>query len=111
MDPLVRPDLLVPVSRFGGSRLASAPAPSPYQQLGSLKSENSLSSKKEHQVGQATTAMSVLDIRSKKVARISSQGTTIGAALVEAENSLELDVCFPHDRVLSFYLVLCNIDL
>ncbi|CAA6669597.1 unnamed protein product [Spirodela intermedia] len=93
IDPLVRPDLLVPVSRFGGSRLASAPAPSPYQQLGSsLKSESSLSFKKENQVGQATTAMSDLDIRSKKVARISSQGTTIGAALIEAENSLELDV-------------------
>lgn len=33
-------------------------------------------------------------IMSRKVARLSS-GSTIGAAIVEAENSLEIEVCFP----------------
>lgn len=66
-----------------------------------------ISTRKDNQVGQATTAMSVLDIkanqsgihdsrennfRAKKVARLSSEGATIGAAIVEAENSLEVEV-------------------
>lgn len=33
-------------------------------------------------------------IRAQKVARMDS-GATIGAAIVEAENSLEIEVCFP----------------
>ncbi|XP_078438511.1 5'-3' exoribonuclease 3 isoform X2 [Wolffia australiana] len=92
-EPMMNVDQLVAVARFGGSRLASAPAPSPYVQMGSsLQSERSFSLKRDSQVGQATDEMSVLDIRSRKVSRISSQGATVGAALVEAENSLELDI-------------------
>ncbi|KAJ0987361.1 hypothetical protein J5N97_005717 [Dioscorea zingiberensis] len=67
IDPQVRPDLMVPVARFHGSRLASGPSPSPYQQSGSSH-------------------------RSRKVSRLSSEGTTVGAALVEAENSLETEI-------------------
>lgn len=51
--------------------------------------------KNESQIGQATTGQSVLNIRAQKVARVSSSGATIGAAIVQAENNLELEVCFP----------------
>ncbi|MQL97305.1 hypothetical protein Taro_029990 [Colocasia esculenta] len=106
-DPQVRPEMLVPVARFEGSRLASASAPSPYKQIGNMRPESSLSVRKENQLGKATTAMSVLGIttnqseaqgdkrkqvRAKKVARISSEGASVGAAIVEAENCLELDL-------------------
>lgn len=69
--PEVQPDSLVAVSRFHGSRLASGHSPSPYQQSGKFN-------------GQANP---------RKVARLSLEGSTIGAAIVEAENSLEGDVC------------------
>lgn len=99
-EPKVQPESLVAVSRFTGSRLASGPSPSPYQQAGSSTSD------KHDQVRKATSSLSVLDIQSKrsgksddklthiraqKVARLTS-GATIGAAIVEAENSLEIDV-------------------
>lgn len=79
-EPQVKPELLVPVARFRGSRLASAPVPSPYQQVGSGQSR----------------ASNGRGIHSPppKVARVSAGGATIGAAIVEAENSLESDVCF-----------------
>ena len=109
MDPQVRPDLIVPVARYQGSRLASGASPSPYQQIGSsYKPERTISDKKENQIRQTTTPMSVLDkktkqtgahdsksihFRAQKVARISLEGTTVGAAIVEAENSLEMEVC------------------
>lgn len=64
-EPTDKPESLVPVARFQGSRLASGPLSSPYQQKGS---------------------------RAQKVARIDS-GATIGAAIVEAESSLESEVC------------------
>lgn len=51
--------------------------------------------KNESQIGQATTGLSVLNTRAQKVARVSSSGATIGAAIVQAENNLELEVCFP----------------
>lgn len=66
-DPQAEPDSLVPVSRFQGSRLASGPSPSPYQ--------NSI---KTH-------------YRAQKVARLSS-GSSVGAAIVEAESNLERDI-------------------
>ncbi|KAK9270496.1 hypothetical protein L1049_026076 [Liquidambar formosana] len=103
VDPQANPESLVPVARFHGSRLASGPSPSPYQQRGSV---GSMSGRKGYQVGQATSGLSELDIRSKqsgtsdgkgtsgrasKVARLSS-GASIGAAIVEAENNLELDI-------------------
>ncbi|CAL8099199.1 unnamed protein product [Prunus armeniaca] len=68
--PEVQPDSLVAVSRFHGSRLASGHSPSPYQQSGKFNGE----------------------ANPRKVARLSSEGSTIGAAIVEAENSLEGDV-------------------
>ncbi|KAI3937855.1 hypothetical protein MKW92_025261 [Papaver armeniacum] len=60
VEPTVKPESLVPVARFQGSRLASAPLPSPYERTG-------------------------------KVARHTSSGASVGAAIVEAENSLELE--------------------
>ncbi|ONK64599.1 uncharacterized protein A4U43_C07F27820 [Asparagus officinalis] len=99
VDPQVRPNHIVPINRYQGSRLASGASPSPYQQNGS-------SVRKDNQIGQATTAMSGLDIKAKenrkksskktnsraqKVARISSEGASVGAAIVEAENILEIE--------------------
>ncbi|CAH1435449.1 unnamed protein product [Lactuca virosa] len=100
-QPRVDPDSLVPITRFDGARLASGPSPSPYQQKGSRKAVK----KNEHQVKLATKDLSALeldiqhkrpmqcddekiDIRAKKIARLSS-GVTVGAAIVEAETSFE----------------------
>ncbi|KAL0807867.1 hypothetical protein Bca101_100359 [Brassica carinata] len=66
--PTVQPESLVPVERFSGSRLASAPAPSPFQSNGGGRSAPPPS----------------------KVRRLSS-GSSIGAAIVDVENSLEPD--------------------
>ncbi|XP_071693495.1 5'-3' exoribonuclease 3-like [Rutidosis leptorrhynchoides] len=66
--PQMEPESLVSVGRFQGSRLASGPTPSPYQQ-GKGQGESSR-------------------FRPQKVARLSSSGSTIGAAIVEAETSL-----------------------
>ncbi|XP_058225451.1 5'-3' exoribonuclease 3-like isoform X1 [Rhododendron vialii] len=66
-EPQVKPESLVPVTRFHGSRLASGPSHSPYQQKGS-------------------------ESRARKGAR-SSSGASVGAAIVEAENSLETEIC------------------
>ncbi|XP_042991601.1 5'-3' exoribonuclease 3 [Carya illinoinensis] len=106
-QPLVQPESLVPVARFHGSRLASGPSPSPYQQSESnYNSGSSMSARNDYQRGQDTAGLSGLEIKSKqswatdargtfarpqKVARLSS-GATIGAAIVEAENSLEIEV-------------------
>ncbi|CAN4093962.1 unnamed protein product [Withania somnifera] len=93
--PQAEPESLVPVARFAGSRLASGPSPSPYQRGGTARRD---------QVRHATS-LSVLDIQSehsgtvddgsvfhtKKAARWSSGGT-IGAAIVEAESSLDTEV-------------------
>jgi 5'-3' exoribonuclease 2 len=78
-EPQNQPESLVAVARFHGSRLASAPTPSPYQDDGthSQTSDGKRSSVRRH-----------------KVARLSSTAN-IGAAIVEAENSLEIEVCFP----------------
>lgn len=69
VQPQVAPESLVPVSRFHGSRLASAPSPSPFQKGPGGSSDNAIS-------------------RPRKVARVSPTAT-IGAAIVQAENSLE----------------------
>lgn len=97
--PRAEPESLVPVARFSGSRLASGPSPSPYQQGGTARRD---------QLQHGTSSLSVLDFpfehygtvndtgsifRTKKAARLSS-GATIGAAIVEAENILESEVCF-----------------
>uniref|UniRef100_A0A1U7X9N4 5'-3' exoribonuclease 3-like n=1 Tax=Nicotiana sylvestris TaxID=4096 RepID=A0A1U7X9N4_NICSY len=101
--PQAEPKSLVPVARFHGSRLAAGLSPSPYQQGGASKSC------RPDQLGQATSGLSILDIkneqsetsdakrtvvRAQKVSRLSSEAT-IGSAIVEAENSLEIEVCFP----------------
>lgn len=107
-EPQIKPELLVPVARFHGSRLASAPSPSPFQKMGSaLQSEGSTLFRKEHHLCRATADLSVLEIesgqtaafnkrgidtRAHKVARVSAEGATIGAAIVEAENSLAIDI-------------------
>ncbi|XP_052201643.1 5'-3' exoribonuclease 3 isoform X2 [Diospyros lotus] len=67
IEPQVKPDFVVPVARYHGSRLAAGPSPSPFQQT---ELHNGL--------------------RSQKIARMSS-GSTLGAAIVEAENSLEIE--------------------
>ncbi|KAI3724473.1 hypothetical protein L2E82_36251 [Cichorium intybus] len=72
-QPRVDLNSLVPITRFEGSRLASGPSPSPYQQSSSRKA-----GKNEHQG----------EIRAKKVARVSS-GDNVGNAIIEAERSLE----------------------
>ncbi|KAL9395550.1 hypothetical protein Peur_009803 [Populus x canadensis] len=75
-EPQNQPESLVAVAQFHGSRLASAPTPSPYQDDGthSQTSDGKRSSVWRH-----------------KVARLSSTAN-IGAAIVEAENSLEIEV-------------------
>ncbi|KAM3199789.1 5'-3' exoribonuclease 3 isoform X1 [Capsicum annuum] len=109
--PQAEPESLVPVARFHGSRLASGPSPSPYEQGGTSKSC------RPDQLGQTTSSLSVLDIkneqsetsddkktacarrnkrkranlRAKKLLRLSSEAT-IGAVIVEAENDLEIEV-------------------
>ncbi|XP_041017329.1 5'-3' exoribonuclease 3-like isoform X3 [Juglans microcarpa x Juglans regia] len=73
-QPLVQPESLVPIARYHGSRLASG--------LSGLdiKSKQAWASDAR---GTST--------RPQKVARLSS-GTTIGAAIVEAESSFEIEV-------------------
>ncbi|TKW08643.1 hypothetical protein SEVIR_6G037300v4 [Setaria viridis] len=63
LDPHVREDLIVPVANFRGSRLASGAVPSPYEQNGAHS-------------------------QARKAARVSSPGSSIAAAIVEAENDL-----------------------
>nr|CAB3476771.1 unnamed protein product [Digitaria exilis] len=63
LDPHVRDDLIVPVQRFQGSRLASGAIPAPYEQNGNK--------------------------RAQKAAKVSASGSSIAAAIVEAENDLE----------------------
>ncbi|CAA3012669.1 5 -3 exoribonuclease 3 [Olea europaea subsp. europaea] len=89
-EPQVKPQSLVPVARFHGSRLASGPSPSPYQRKGSSTSLG------HDELGQATSSQSgkfdnkQTYVRAQKTARVDS-GATIGAAIVEAENSLEIE--------------------
>lgn len=101
--PQVQPESLVPVARYHGSRLASGPSPKPYQQSGfSHSSERSTLVRKDDQHEQAAARLSGPEIKSKqgasarplKVAHLSS-AATIGAAIVEAEDSLEIEVRFP----------------
>ncbi|KAF2310098.1 hypothetical protein GH714_006532 [Hevea brasiliensis] len=81
VEPQVQPESLVPVGRFHGSRLASSPSPSPFQQ----RLESSISIRKETQLGQSA------DVRACKVSYLSSSAN-VGTAIVEAENSLEIEV-------------------
>ncbi|KAJ3693624.1 hypothetical protein LUZ60_009104 [Juncus effusus] len=67
VDPRVRDDLIVPVARFQGARLASGPVPAPFQPA-----------------NQGATSGAK---RVSKVARI--EGSSVSAALVQAENDLE----------------------
>lgn len=100
---------MVPVARFSGSRLASGPSPSPYQQGATARRPQQGGTVRRPQLQQGTSSLSILDFpneyyepvddtrsifRTKKAARLSSDAT-IGAAIVEAEDSLETEVCFP----------------
>ncbi|KAJ4792229.1 5'-3' exoribonuclease 2 [Rhynchospora pubera] len=69
VDPRARDEHIVRVARFEGSRLASGAAPAPFQ-------ENK---------GQRDSS------RPTKLARISSEGSSLAAAIVEAENNLDND--------------------
>ncbi|WVY88993.1 hypothetical protein V8G54_037962 (chloroplast) [Vigna mungo] len=80
-EPQFQPESLVAVSRFHGSRLASAPTPSPFQQSGHYNSQVSSSIKKHNK---ETTE------RPHKVARLSS-GASLATAIVEAESSVEIE--------------------
>ncbi|KAG4379465.1 hypothetical protein GLYMA_17G257100v4 [Glycine max] len=80
-EPQFKPESLVAVSRFHGSRLASAPNPSPFQPSGHYNSQVSASVRKDNKEAFE---------RPYKVARVSS-GATVAAAIVEAENNLEID--------------------
>ncbi|XP_027331100.1 5'-3' exoribonuclease 3 isoform X2 [Abrus precatorius] len=81
-EPQAQPESLVPVSRFHGSRLASAPTPSPFQQPGNYHSHVSSTIRKDNK--------EALE-RPHKISKLSS-GATVAAAIVEAENSLEIEV-------------------
>jgi 5'-3' exoribonuclease 2 len=101
-EPGARPESLVPVARFQGSRLASGPAPSPFKQNHSNGGSKN-GGRSDSQIRQATNDISHLNIesragksddaqthiRAQKLARVSSSGATIGAAIVQAENNLE----------------------
>ncbi|KAL9266869.1 5'-3' exoribonuclease 3-like protein [Drosera capensis] len=86
-EPMVEPESLVPVSRFQGSRLASAPLPSPFQQKGSNNgSRNSNHGKNVNHSGRSSN--NVVDSgRPQKIGR-SYSAATVGAAIVEAEEGL-----------------------
>lgn len=79
-QPQAQPESLVAVSRFHGSRLASAPTPSPFQQ--SRRSNPHVPTSARNDNKEASE-------RPSKVARLS--GATVAAAIVEAENNLEID--------------------
>ncbi|KAJ6405881.1 hypothetical protein OIU84_013782 [Salix udensis] len=76
VEPQNQPESLVAVAQFHGSRLASAPTPSPYQ---------------DHRTHSQTSDGKGSSVQRHKVARFSSTAN-IGAAIVEAENSLEIEV-------------------
>ncbi|PKU72782.1 5'-3' exoribonuclease 3 [Dendrobium catenatum] len=106
MDPQVNPDQIVAINRYKGSRLASGASPSPFQQIqSSYKSHNPQLRREGRESGKATSEISKfktnksvvpenagVNVRAQKVARISTEGATIGRAIVEAENSLEVEV-------------------
>ncbi|KAK9936485.1 hypothetical protein M0R45_013325 [Rubus argutus] len=68
--PQVQPDCIVAINRFQGCRLASGPAPAPYQQYSRSSGRGN----------------------PQKVARLSSEASSVAAAIVEAENSSTLDI-------------------
>ncbi|KAK9936521.1 hypothetical protein M0R45_013358 [Rubus argutus] len=68
--PQVQPDCIVAINRFQGSRLASGPSPAPYQQYSRSSGRGN----------------------PQKVARLSSEASSVAAAIVEAENSSTLDI-------------------
>ncbi|XP_020680978.1 5'-3' exoribonuclease 3 [Dendrobium catenatum] len=106
MDPQVNPDQIVAINRYKGSRLASGASPSPFQQIqSSYKSHNPQLRREGRESGKATSEISKfktnksvvpenagVNVRAQKVARISTEGATIGRAIVEAENSLEVEM-------------------
>ncbi|XP_047326533.1 5'-3' exoribonuclease 3-like [Impatiens glandulifera] len=106
--PQVRPEGIVPVAPFHGSRLASGPIPSPYQQMSSSDSHSvpSMSVSNENNNGRILDGLSVHAnqknqseistdeqsyTRASKAPRTSS-AATVGAAIMEAENTLEEEI-------------------
>ncbi|XP_022951439.1 5'-3' exoribonuclease 3-like [Cucurbita moschata] len=89
-EPQVQPSL-VPVARFRESRLASGPCPSPYEQSGFGKAASKLPGLKNKNKQSLESDDSGPYVHRNKVARPSS-GASIGSAIVEAENTLEIDI-------------------
>ena len=85
LDPHVSGDLIVPVARFQGSRLASGAVASPYE-------HNGRSTEKGSQA---------------KKARVSSSDSSLSAAVVEAEISVEAQVLnlILFEKVLYIFMV------
>ncbi|KAG0452699.1 hypothetical protein HPP92_025363 [Vanilla planifolia] len=106
IEPHVDPDQIVRVSRFEGSRLASGAYPAPFQQTNSsYRPRNSSLVREDRGVGQANSAICVQNssertmvkgagtyFRAQKAACTSIEVATIGGAIVEAENSLEVEM-------------------
>ncbi|XP_020599463.1 5'-3' exoribonuclease 3 isoform X2 [Phalaenopsis equestris] len=105
IDPQLNPDLIVPITRYKGSRLASGASPSPFQQFeSSYGTRNPPLTRKDTENEKAASEMHILKInkrttheagsyvRAQKAARISAEGATIGGAIVEAEKSLEAEM-------------------
>ncbi|GAV59987.1 XRN_N domain-containing protein [Cephalotus follicularis] len=89
-EPQVQPESLVPVSQYRGARLASGPSPSPFQHSGpGHVSENSMPVRQEDPHDSKR-----ISGRPHKVACLTT-GASIGAAIVEAENDLEIET---HDN-------------
>ncbi|KAF9620441.1 hypothetical protein IFM89_012618 [Coptis chinensis] len=85
VEPQFKPESLVPVAHYRGSRLSSAALPSPYQPKEYVHHSGSVVEKNE--VGTSKGKRS--DSRNNKVPR--SSEASVGAAIVEAENSLEME--------------------
>ena len=82
----------MPVQRFQGSRLASGAVPAPYEQNGSHKDNKERNN------------------RARKAARVSTPGSSIAAAIVEAENDLEAQVILPIwlEKIVQVFANTCN---
>ncbi|KAK1262036.1 5'-3' exoribonuclease 3 [Acorus gramineus] len=89
-DPQLKPEQLVSVARFHGSRLASGASPSPFQQPGTVyQSEAILDIKKTKSRSRDDEEV---HFRAKKMARLSSRGSTVASAIIEAENSVKIEI-------------------
>ncbi|KAH0470600.1 hypothetical protein IEQ34_000323 [Dendrobium chrysotoxum] len=94
IDPQVNPDQIVPITRYKGSRLSSGASPSPFQQIeSSYKSHNPQLRREDRETGKATSEISkVLMFEHQRLLAFRQRVQLLGRAIVEAENSLEVEV-------------------